>query len=109
LNIPYASITVGALFLWFCKVRGFATVSRGSRNLWVSLRFLGLWGFDKLYIALIATVALMKKVIHLRIEGDKLKLVDEWRGKQSPIPSQNEAINKLVLAGLVAYQREAQK
>ena len=52
----------------------------------------------------------MTKRLSISLEDSTDKLIEVWRKKQSPIPSQNEAINQLVKAGLVAYQiQEGQK
>jgi len=47
---------------------------------------------------------LAQKNLQISLTPQLLGLIEDWRKKQSPIPSQNTAINILLKAGLVAYQ-----
>jgi hypothetical protein len=38
---------------------------------------------------------------HVRFDGDTLKLVEDWRRTQTPIPTFNQAINTLLKAKIV--------
>jgi hypothetical protein len=51
----------------------------------------------------------MPKRITITLDDNLLNLVEDWRGKQRPIPSQQDALTTMIKAGIIAFQREAQK
>ena len=52
----------------------------------------------------------MSKRVTVALDADTLQLIDDWRSKQRPIPSQNEAINKFIQEGLkILKERTEQK
>lgn len=45
------------------------------------------------------------KLFQMRVSKEFLKALDDWRGKQSPIPPRAEAVRVLVEAGLKGKKR----
>jgi hypothetical protein len=49
------------------------------------------------------------KVIQARVEDATLRAIEDWRRKQTPIPSEAESVRRLVDLGLEASERPTRK